>query len=141
MKDISRIILILFVMIITSTITFAQQNSKSNPDITAAKQVLTIMKTQILNLAQSFHNQTMKFKGQYEGQTKQIIDGYKKQIQQLKQELSGVETSLSELSSQLEKQAKENDANLKTQYQDLTKNLEESIKKLDNKLDSLSKVN
>ena len=83
----------------------------------------------------------MKFKGQYEGQTKQIIDGYKKQIQQLKQELSGVETGLTELSGQLEKQAKENDANLKTQYQDLTKNLEESIKKLDTKLDSLSKVN
>jgi uncharacterized protein involved in exopolysaccharide biosynthesis len=136
----------LFVLLFAANIlanpAFAQdkkKNSAPQQQSDMSRQVLGIMREQILALSERFHNQSLELKAQYEGQTRKILDGYRKQIGQVKQQITAIENNLDELSRQLDKQARENDASLREQYEKLTKNLEESIQKLEKKLDSLNK--
>jgi esterase/lipase len=82
---------------------------KTKQELQTAKQVLSIMKEQMQQLTDRFKKNTLTFKGQYEQQTKQILTGFRKQLQALKQDITSIENNLDDLSSQLELQAKEND--------------------------------
>lgn len=116
------------------------KQDKSKQDLQAARQVLVIMKEQMQQLTERFKKNTLTFKGQYEQQTKQILTGFKKQLQSLKQDINSIESNLDDLSSQLEVQSKENDKALQEQFQKLNIDLEESMKRFEKKLDSLSQA-
>lgn len=116
--------------------TNADQDKKQ--ELQTAKQVLSIMKEQMQQLTDRFKKNTLTFKGQYEQQTKQILTGYRKQLQALKQDITSIENNLDDLSSQLELQAKENDKALQEQFQKLKIDLDDSMKRFEQKLDSLS---
>jgi uncharacterized protein Yka (UPF0111/DUF47 family) len=121
-------------------LTIQSEEGKSKQDIQTAKQVLIIMKEQMQLLTDRYKKNTLTFKGQYEQQTKQILSGFKKQLQSLKQDINEVEHNLDDLSSQLELQPKENDKALQEQFQKITIDLEESMKRFEKKLDSLSQA-
>jgi len=130
-----RMILIVFLL---CSITVHAQEPKNTKDLQAAKQVLKIMNEQILQLTDRFKKNTLTFKGQYEQQTKQILTGFKKRLQVLKQEISSIEENLEDLNLQLEQQSKENDTALQEQFKKLQSDLDDSMKRFEHKLDSLS---
>ena len=96
------------------------------------------MNEQILQLTDRFKKNTLTFKGQYEQQTKQILTGFKKRLQVLKQEISSIEENLDDLNLQLEQQSKENDKALQDQFKKLQSDLDDSMMRFERKLDSLS---
>jgi len=91
---------LLIIALMMFTITLQAQEQKEKKDIPAAKQVLKIMNEQILQLTERFKKNTLTFKGQYEQQTKQILTGFKKRLQILKQEISSIEENLDDLNLQ-----------------------------------------
>jgi peptidoglycan hydrolase CwlO-like protein len=96
------------------------------------------MNEQILQLTERFKKNTLTFKGQYEQQTKQILTGFKKRLQILKQEISSIDENLDDLNLQLEQQSKENDKALQDQFKKLQSDLDDSMKRFEKRLDSLS---
>jgi peptidoglycan hydrolase CwlO-like protein len=89
-------------------------------------------------LTERFKKNTLIFKGQYEQQTKQILTGFKKRLQILKQEISSIEENLDDLNMQLEQQSKENDKALQDQFKKLQSDLDDSMNRFEKRLDSLS---
>ena len=121
---------LLIIALMMFTITLQAQEQKEKKDIPAAKQVL--------QLTERFKKNTLTFKGQYEQQTKQILTGFKKRLQILKQEISSIDENLDDLNLQLEQQSKENDKALQDQFKKLQSDLDDSMKRFEKRLDSLS---
>lgn len=128
----------LIIALMMFTLTLQAQEGPEKKDIPAAKQVLKIMNEQILQLTDRFKKNTLTFKGQYEQQTKQILTGFKKRLQVLKQEISSIDENLEDLNLQLEQQSKENDKALQDQFKKIQSDLDDSMKRFEKKLDSLS---
>ncbi|NBO68925.1 MAG: hypothetical protein EBU66_01915 [Bacteroidetes bacterium] len=135
-----KAILTILCIALSVPLSIQSEEGKSKQEIQTAKQVLIIMKEQMQQLTDRYKKNTLTFKGQYEQQTKQILSGFKKQLQSLKQEINEVEHNLDDLSSQLELQSKENDKALQEQFQKIKIDLEDSMKRFEKKLDSLSKA-
>ena len=112
-----KAILTILCIALSVPLSIQSEEGKSKQEIQTAKQVLIIMKEQMQQLTDRYKKNTLTFKGQYEQQTKQILSGFKKQLQSLKQEINEVEHNLDDLSSQLELQSKENDKALQEQFQ------------------------
>ena len=129
---------LLIIALMMFTLTLQAQEKNGQKDIPAAKQVLKIMNEQILQLTDRFKKNTLAFKGQYEQQTKQILTGFKKRLQVLKQEISSIDENLEDLNLQLEQQSKENDKALQDQFKKLQSDLDDAMKRFEKKLDSLS---
>ena len=115
-----KAILTILCIALSVPLSIRSEEGKSKQEIQTAKQVLIIMKEQMQQLTDRYKKNTLTFKGQYEQQTKQILSGFKKQLQSLKQEINEVEHNLDDLSSQLELQSKENDKALQEQFQKIT---------------------
>lgn len=130
-----KLVIIIFLM---SFISVQAQEEKKKKDMQTAKQVLIIMNEQILQLTERFKKNTLTFKGQYEQQTKQILTGFKKRLQALKQEIASIEDNLNDLNLELDQQSKENDKALQEQFNKLQSELDDSMKRFEKRLDSLS---